>query len=346
MSKTGLGAAFDDSCSGSLSDLQNLESGMLPGRFAQVFTDNHDNQRGHGVGAGCVVDHRDGQEHVLANIFALAYPYGHPSVMSSYYWQSDPTNNSGDSLGPPTVNGGPGSDGATLPVYVDSDANPDNCSATFALGKWACEHRRPGVAGMVQFRQVTAGEAVSGWQNVAPDHTAFGRGARGFVAINRTASAATITYQTSMVAGDYCDVTQGHLIDNGAACSGRTITVDTGGQIVSQLLGSMDAFAIHADQKVRADGDPVYGWWSWPPTSGAFSYRILRAEDDPYFAPDPATQPLWVTQSTSFYDPDAATQSAPVNHFYVVEALDANGAVIPGSAHRFGEFTFELVPGN
>ena len=79
---------------------------MMATRFAQVFTDNHDNQRGHGVGAGCVVDHRDGQVHVLANIFALAYPYGYPSVMSSYYWQSNSTVNTGDSMGPPSTNDG------------------------------------------------------------------------------------------------------------------------------------------------------------------------------------------------------------------------------------------------
>ena len=57
-------------------------------------------------------------------------------------------------------------------------------------GKWACEHRRTATANMVQFRKVTAGQAVSNWQNIggAPsDHIAFGRGSQGFVAINRTA---------------------------------------------------------------------------------------------------------------------------------------------------------------
>jgi hypothetical protein len=108
----------------------------------------------------------------------------------------------------------------------------------------------------------------------------------------------------------------------------------------------MDAFAIHVNQKVRAAGDPVYGWWSWPATPDAAGYRILRVENDPYFAPDPAVQPLWVTQSPSFYDPDAATQSVGVNHFYVVQALDAGGAVISAPVRRLGEFTFGLAPGN
>jgi hypothetical protein len=343
-----LGAAFDDACSGSLSDLETRfdAADMLPSRFALVFSDNHDNQRGHGVGSGCVVDHRDGQEHVLANVFALAYPYGDSvSVMSSYYWQSSSTDNTGDSLGPPTVNGGPGSDGATLPVYVDADNVPDNCAATYSFGKWACEHRRTTTANMVEFRKVTAGEAVINWQNIggaASDHIAFGRGAKGFVAINRTGASATTTYQTGMVAGVYCDVTQGELTLHGAACTGRTITVDASGQIVSQALGSMDAFAIHAGQKMQAVGDPPQAWLSWSAVSGAASYRIFRQENAPYFIP--SGDPLAVSLTPSFYDPNAATGSASVNHFYVIQALDAAGNVI-GEAGRQGEFTFDVTPG-
>lgn len=354
-----IGAAFDDSCTGSLSDLAGRfdDPDMLPSRFAQVFVDNHDNQRGHAVDSGqCIVDHRDGPEHVLANIFALAYPYGHPSVMSSYYWQSDPTNNesglSGDSKGPPSSNDGGTTWGAglgadTRPVYTTGQSAgdaPANCAAAFEDGKWACEHRRTGVANMVGFRQATAGESVT-WQNIggAPsDHIAFGLGATGFVAINRTASAAAPAYTTGLADGVYCDVTQGELTSSGAACTGRTVTV-SGGQISGFSLPAMDAFAIHTGQKVRAGGDPVYGWWDWSAVTGAASYRVLRVTNDPYFAPDPAAQPMWVTQSLSFYDPDAATGSAATNHFYVVQALDEAGGVL--SSWRVGEFTFGLVAG-
>ncbi len=240
-----LGDAFDSGCAGTLSGLQAFTGGLLDSRFAVVFTDNHDNQRGHGVGPGrCIVDHRDGQAHSLANIFALAHPYGYPSVMSSYYWQSDPNDDTGDSLGPPTVNGGPGSSGATLPVYVNGD--PANCAATFTWGKWACEHRRPETANMVQFRQVTDGEPVTDWINVSSDHIAFGRGDQGFVAINGTGSQATTTYQTSLPAGTYCDVTQGELLPDASGCTGRTISINSTGNIVNTTLGALDAFAIHA----------------------------------------------------------------------------------------------------
>ena len=66
-------------------DLNPLEEA----HFAVIFTDNHDNQRGHGAGGAYILDHRDGNAlYNLGNIFMLAYPYGHPSVMSSYYWSS------------------------------------------------------------------------------------------------------------------------------------------------------------------------------------------------------------------------------------------------------------------
>ena len=147
-----------------------------------------------------------------------------------------------------------------------------------------------------------------------------------------------------MAAGTYCDVTQGELTSNGTACTGRTLTVDGSGQIVAYSLGSMDAFAIHSGQKVRAASDPVYGWWGWSTVSGAASYRVLRMANDPYFAADPSNQTMWITQGLSFYDPDAATGSASTNHFYVVQALDGNGDVI--STQRMGEFTFGLTPGS
>ena len=58
-----MGNKFNNCSSGILSDLQTFTtwSGMMPTRFAQVFVDNHDNQRGHGPGGSCIVDHRDGQ---------------------------------------------------------------------------------------------------------------------------------------------------------------------------------------------------------------------------------------------------------------------------------------------
>lgn len=252
-------------CGGFISNLQTVPtfSNMMASQFAVVFTDNHDNQRGHGPGGACIVDHRDGRVHLLANIFTLAYPYGYPMLTSSYYWTTNPNSQDGDSLGPPSSNDGgttwgPGLGPDTRPVYsVGQTAGefPANCSTNYPndplnssnLGQWVCEHRLDALANMVLFRQVTAGETLTNWQNIggAPgNHIAFGLGGKGFVAINRTGADATTTYSTSMPDGVYCDVISGERTADGSACTGNTVTV-SGGQITLYTLTSMNALAIH-----------------------------------------------------------------------------------------------------
>ena len=72
---------------GPIEALQGLENWWLPSIDAVVFTDNHDNQRGHG-GGGNVITHHDPTNYKLANVFMLAYPYGYPKVMSSYHFST------------------------------------------------------------------------------------------------------------------------------------------------------------------------------------------------------------------------------------------------------------------
>ena len=193
-----IGEKFNGVAGGKLADLWNLTTwgGMMDSKFALVFTDNHDNQRGHGPGGSTIVDHRDGQLYNLANIFMLGHAYGdYASVMSSYYWSNDPASETGDGKGPPSATApyvsGSGPD--TRPVYGATQGvgdTPENCSATFEDGKWVCEHRRTAIANMVQFRKVTAGKAVTNWWDNSGNHIAFGRNGKGFVAINREAGAA------------------------------------------------------------------------------------------------------------------------------------------------------------
>ncbi len=346
-----IGEKFNGVNGGKLADLETLTSfsGMMDSQFALIFTDNHDNQRGHGPGGSTIVDHRDGLLYNLANIFMLGHAYGdYVSVMSSYYWNVSTTDNTGDSKGPPsaTYRHTSGSGPDTRPVYGDGQVTgdvPANCSDTFEDGKWVCEHRRTAIANMVQFRKVTAGQAVTNWWDNDGNHIAFGRNGKGFVAINREASGATTTYTTGMADGVYCDVTQGELTSNGAACTGRTITVNASGQIASYALASMDAFAIHTAAKIKAAGDPPQAWLSGSAVRGAASYRLFRTENTPYFTP--AGDPLAASPTPSFYDPNAATGSTAINHFYVIQALDAAGNVI-GTSARQGEFTFGLVSGS
>jgi pullulanase len=361
-----MGNKFNGCNSGVLSDLQNVATwtGMMPGRFAQVFVDNHDNQRGHGPGGACIVDHRDGQVHRLANIFTLAYPYGHPSVMSSYYWSTNPASQTGDSLGPPTVNGGPGSSGDTLPVYGNSQAAgdyPTNCSGTYPsavtngdLGKWVCEHRNTAIANLVKFRAVTNGQPVTQWQAIggAPsNHIAFGRGDKGFVAINRTGSAATTTYQTDMAPGSYCDITQYDYIPGTGQCidpvttvrapASAWIVVNASGQIVNQTLGAMDAFAIYqggsplavtlASFAAEQVDDQVRVSWETASELGNAGFNLYRG--DSAAGPDvQLNQALIPSQapgsSAGFvYTWDDRRDLRPdTDYFYWLEDVDLSGA--------------------
>jgi pullulanase-type alpha-1,6-glucosidase len=360
-----MGNKFNN-CSGVLSDLQSFTTwtGMMPSRFAQVFVDNHDNQRGHGPGGTCIVDHRDGQVHRLANIFTLAYPYGHPSVMSSYYWSTNPASQNGDSLGPPTVNGGPGSSGATLAVYGNSQAAgdyPANCSGTYPatvtngdLGKWVCEHRNTAIANMVKFRAVTDGQLVTHWQAIdgAPsNHIAFGRGDKGFVAINRTGSAAPTTYQTGMAPGSYCDITQYDYIPGTGECidpvttvrapANAWIVVDASGQIVNRTLGAMDAFAIYkggsplavtlASFEAQAQIDHVLVSWETVSELDNRGFNLYRGTD-PAGPDQQLNAALIPSQSPGnpsgflYTWQDAAELAAGETYYYWLEDLDLSGA--------------------
>jgi hypothetical protein len=186
--------------------------------------------------------------------------------MSSYYWSDNANTNLGDSKGPPSANAPffAGSSAETRPVYgpnQNAGAYPINCADKFEDGKWVCEHRRITIANMVGFRAATAGEPLTYWQNIGGDtanHIAFGRGAKGFVAINRTSSAATTTYQTGLPAGRYCDVTRFDFVGgrcvlpntNQLASPSRMVLVNRTGQIVNVALGAMDALAIHVQARL------------------------------------------------------------------------------------------------
>jgi alpha-amylase len=225
--------------SGRLVELQHFGEGwdFMPSDKAIVFTDNHDNQRGHGGGGG-VVTHQDGHLYDLANVFMLAWPYGYPKLMSSYAFdQSD--------QGPPSDG-----EGHTLSIYEDGEPN--------CFEEWVCEHRWRPIANMVAFRNLTAGNFyVSDWWSNGNNQIAFGRGNAGFVVINREDDELHQLFQTSMAAGTYCNVIEGELTADGRACTGPTIAVDGNGQAEIGLPG-MSAAAIHIGARVD-DGTVAAG---------------------------------------------------------------------------------------
>jgi alpha-amylase len=100
-----------------------------------VLTNNHDTQR------GTAIYYKDAPYYDLANAFMLAWPYGHPSVMSSFAF--DRSTQAGRDSTPPSD-----AAGNTTPVYA---AGTPSCAAvpgSAPVGTWVCEHRTRSVANM------------------------------------------------------------------------------------------------------------------------------------------------------------------------------------------------------
>ncbi len=235
-------------CGSNPASLEFLGPGLYDSNDALVFTDNHDTQRG---SFGCVITFESGDLYDLANVFMLAHPYGYPRVMSSYHFGSE-------SQGPPAV------DNVTLDVWVDGE--PSGCNAS----DWVCEHRRPAIANTVTLRSLAGTTPRTDWWDDGSQVIAFGRGDRGYVAINAGASPITRTWSTSMAPGTYCNVARYEVEGDPATCrypggefpapTDELVQVDGAGNIVDYEVATRGALVIHADALVviaEGDGDGI-----------------------------------------------------------------------------------------
>jgi len=120
---------------------------------------------------------------------------------------------SNDWIGPPHE-----SDWTISDVQVDSTT--EQC-----LGDWVCEHRWPVIKAMVEWRAAAEGAALRHWWSDGYRQIAFARGERAFIAINDDGfKPMDVNLYTGLPAGEYCDVTSGHLTVDRSACTGRTVT--------------------------------------------------------------------------------------------------------------------------
>ncbi|MEU9517101.1 carbohydrate-binding module family 20 domain-containing protein [Streptomyces sp. NPDC048224] len=202
-----------------LASLKNFgESwGYMPSGGSAVFVTNHDTERN-----GETLTYKDGAAYTLAHVFMLAWPYGSPDVHSGY-------------------------------EFTDHDAGPPNggqVNACYNDG-WKCQHAWREISSMVGFRNTARGQAVTDWWDNGGDQIAFGRGSKAYVAINHEGTSLTRTFQTSLPAGDYCDVQ-----------TGRGVTVDGAGRFTA-TLGAGTAVALHVGARTcdgtsgPVDPDPV-----------------------------------------------------------------------------------------
>ena len=214
---------------GPLRELRGIGTwdGWLASSDAVVFVSNHDDQR---QNANNTLTFKDvGDLYYIGEIFQLAYPYGYPKVMSSYYFDDH-------DQGPPSRGPHTG----------------DACGSG-----WVCEHRWRGIANMVGFRNATVDQwRVTHWWDNGNNQIAFGRGGLGFVVINREdGNDLNRTLQTGMAEGQYCDIINGEFNTANGTCSGPVINVGSDGN-ANFSVSSINASAIHVGARV---GDTCTG---------------------------------------------------------------------------------------
>jgi len=232
-----VGSAFVGARSlATLRDLGSQGVALLPSDRAVVFIDNHDTQR------SSAISYQDAPYYDLATVFMLAWPYGYPSIMSSFAF--DRSTQTGRDMGPPSD-----AEGHTTRVYQDPAEAP-KCAPFGAatVGSWVCEHRAHSAVNMVAFRRATSGApTVSDWWDNGSNQVAFGRGDRGFVIINRETVMLHRRFQTSMLQGVYCDVVAGDPTVDG--CTGPVVTVEASGE-AEVAVDPNSALAIHVNAKI------------------------------------------------------------------------------------------------
>ncbi|KAG8711782.1 hypothetical protein FRC08_015463 [Ceratobasidium sp. 394] len=169
-------------------------SGWISATGANVFVANHDTERN-----GASLSYKSGITYTLAHVFMMAYPYGTPTVLSSYTFSNN------------------------------DDGNPSNgagsCSGSGGANGWQCQHRWTAIAGMVKWRNGVSG-TVNNWVSGTNQQIAFGRGSTGYVVINNADSAWSRTFTTPLAAGSYCDMVSGAA--SGGTCTGTSYTVSGG----------------------------------------------------------------------------------------------------------------------
>jgi len=217
----GLKSKFD----GKISQLEVVGThwGLLDSRNAGVFVDNHDTERN-----GETMNYKWGAKYKLANMFMLSYPYGSPSVYTGYEFEQR-------DAGAPQ----------------DSDGNV--LDADCGSGVFTCVHRAPEINNMVAFNALVQGSELNNWQNASDNFIGYGRGAKGFVALNNTADSATHTFTTALPAGTYCNIVSSLDL---AGCAQSITVADDGTATITVPAYSGVAFDV--DHATLGDAQPAY----------------------------------------------------------------------------------------
>ncbi|MDG6109792.1 alpha amylase C-terminal domain-containing protein [Dactylosporangium aurantiacum] len=199
--------------------------GFSPSGTAVVYVDSHDTERDQ---SGATLTYKDGPLFAIGNVFSLAWPYGHPLVLSGFGFTAP-------DAGPPGAK-------------ADGDLGAVRCGGVASgPGGWFCQHRDTATTGMVGFRAAAGTAPVSRWWSDGDNAVAFAREGRGYVVLNRESTAVTRTFDTGLPAGVYCDVTHGTV--RGDRCTGPTVTVGAAGALTTTVPG-LSTLAIDVRHRV------------------------------------------------------------------------------------------------
>lgn len=215
-----------------LTGLQNWGEamGFMASASSLVFVENHDNERGHGGGGDQILTYKNTKQYRMAVAFGLAHSFGISRVLSSYEF-TDP------SIGPPQD-----AKGQIVSPSINDDMSCGN--------GWICQHRWRQIYNMVLFRKHVGSAAVNNWWSNGDNQIAFSRYGLGFVAFNNQGSDMSETLATSLLAGTYCDVISGELLNG--TCTGKSVVVDSDGN-ANIVIGASEVdgvLAIHTGARI------------------------------------------------------------------------------------------------
>jgi alpha-amylase len=193
-------------------------SGLTPSAKTLSFVTNHDTERD-----GDALSYKDGARYVLANEWLLAEGYGHPQIFSGFTW------NTADDSPPSDANG----------IITDAD-----CSN----GQWTCTHRNPGILGMVGWHNYVGAAPRENFWTDGDNVIAFSKGNRGWAAFNNGATSQTVTVQTGLPQGSYCNVTVSKAV--GGQCTNGAVPVHVNAD--GSVAVTVDAYsAVAVDRQNR-----------------------------------------------------------------------------------------------
>ena len=201
-------------------------TGWLPSEVADVFVDNHDTERN-----ASTLNYSAGRGYELANVLMLAGEYGTPVVYSGYAF-------SDRDAGPAQT-----AQGEIIAAACTDDTGPE---AEYDDGEWVCQHRWPGISGMIGWRAAAGTEPITVSESDDSNVLAFSRGQAAFIAINRAKEPASGSWQTALPSGMYCNIAHGPVTSQG--CVGEPVEVAEDGTIEAELP-AVGFVALHVDAR-------------------------------------------------------------------------------------------------